>query len=454
MQRFTSKQRKFIYLGAIIVLLFPVVFLGMPSSPDRAGGQIARMRAEYSLGETAIGDVDPTSSTMNLMLLGLRGVAANVLWMNADDQKKRKDWTQLEQTVNTIIKLQPHFEQVWKFQSWNLAYNVSAEFDAIPDRYFWVKKGAKFLKRGTERNQDSAVLYHDLGDFLGKKVGRSDEWRLFRGYFRDQDPDVDTWGGGPDLDLNPEQKDNYLVAKDVFKVANEKEELPDVTQRKMARVIFRSYPVRSQLDYAYALQREGKFDEVDTIARAWGQGNDEWMDEYGREEFRHSFGGKVILNWNEDDLKTLAEEDNMSEEEKQKFIESVRKMVNYKYWGDRSAVESESKMIEARRLLYSGKDKLLNELDLVNARKELETGLKLLDEVINNPEDDRGRMMTQEAEVAEDIVKSLIMWQYILRLDGEEVSDDFVLKEVWDANGELVQRFTSAFQQRIGAADQ
>lgn len=452
MQRFNSKQRKFIYLGGIFSLLIPVVLLGMPAGKKTTGGYIAQMRSEYGLGETAIGDVDPASASMNLMLLGLRGVAADVIWMNAVDQKEKKQWNELEQSVNTIIKLQPHFDQVWTFQSWNLAYNVSAEFDAIPDRYFWVKKGIKFIKRGVSRNENSAMLYHNMGDYVGKKVGRSDEWRLFRRYFRDADPDTETWGGGPDTDINPEQKDNYLAALDIYRIANAREELPEVTQKKMARVIFRSYPVRSQLDYAYALQREGKFDEVDTISRAWKEGNRMWLDDYGREEFRHSFGGKVILNWNEDDLERLAEEDNMSTDEKQKYIESVRKMVNYKYWGDRSGVEAEPAMINSRRLMYSGKAKLLDEQDLEGARADLEESFKLLAEVVNNEEDTRGRILFDEIEVQEDVIKSLIMWRYILSLEGEEVPEDYALKEFWDKNPGLIDEFTRAFQQRIGAA--
>ena len=451
MQRFDSKQRKFIYLGGIIALLFPVFLLGMPASSKSPGGQIAQMRQEYGLGETAIGDVDPASTSMNLMLLGLRGVAADLIWLNAVDQKSKKQWNELEQSVNTIIKLQPHFDQVWRFQGWNLAYNVSAEFDAIPDRYFWVKKGIKFLQRGTARNENSAILYHDMGDFYGKKVGRADEWRLFRRYFRDADPDVEQFKGGPDTSINPEEKDNYLVAADVYRIANKREELPDVSQKKMARSLFRQYPVRSQLDYAYALQREGKFDERDTIARAWGEGNRQWMDEYGKEVYQHSIGGDVILNWDEEDLKRLAEQDGMSTAEKQKYIEAVRKMVNYEYWANRSYVESQPEMIDSRRLMYAGKAKLLNEGDLEGAKADFEESFRLLANVVYNEQDDRGRMLFDEAEVKEDVIKSLIMWRYLKRLEGEEIPEDFPLREFWDKNGELVSEQTRAFQERIGA---
>ena len=163
MNHLSTQQRKLVYMLGILVLLIPIGVLGMPATqrtapnePGNSGGQIARLRHNYKLGETTLGDVDPASATMNLVLLGMRGIAGSVLWMQADEQKRMKNWSELEQTVESIIKLQPRFLQVWKYQSWNLAFNVSAECDAVEDRFFWVKKGAKFLIRGTEQNEDAA----------------------------------------------------------------------------------------------------------------------------------------------------------------------------------------------------------------------------------------------------------------------------------------------------------
>ncbi|MEZ6065354.1 MAG: hypothetical protein R3B90_06515 [Planctomycetaceae bacterium] len=51
------------------------------------------------------------------------------------------------------------------------------------DRFYWVKEGAKFLERGVDRNSKVPELYHYMGEFLGRKVGYSDEKDLFRNYF-------------------------------------------------------------------------------------------------------------------------------------------------------------------------------------------------------------------------------------------------------------------------------
>ena len=67
-------------------------------------------------------------------------MAANVLWTRAIDLQKVQEWDRLKVTVDMITKLQPHFLSIWTFQSWNLTYNVSVEWDAPEDKYEWIKQ--------------------------------------------------------------------------------------------------------------------------------------------------------------------------------------------------------------------------------------------------------------------------------------------------------------------------
>lgn len=448
MKTMSSRNRKLAYMAGILVLLVPIVLLGMPATersaptePGQSGGAIARLRHNYKLGETTLGDVDPASATMNLVLLGMRGIAASVLWMQADEQKMMKNWSELEQTVESIIKLQPRFLQVWKYQSWNLAYNVSAECDAVADRFFWVKKGAKFLLRGVRQNEDAAELYHDTGTFFGKKIGRSDERAQFRRFFR-SDPDP-RWLGQPDEEINPNGEDNYLVAKGYYEIANEKEELPGVEQHIMARSLFRSYPGRSEFDYADALQSEGNFDEV--ALEGWRRGHDWWTGTYGREQFTTP-GGEIMLAASEEDLKQLAANDpNSSIEEKRHWLDRYQKMTNYPYWRDRSEMEAMRETIDARRKLYEGKVRFFKS-DLTAARQLLEEGLKELETILQNYPD-----MLLHAETIEGILKSQLMWQYVMRLYGEPIPNNFPLREVWDSNPAERAELEERFQQRVSS---
>ena len=221
MNTLTSGQRKLVYGLGIMVLMGCVIWLGQPSDGEPgSGGKVSNLREKYSLGEATLGNVDPASSTMNLVLLGFRGIAASILWSDAEHYRLTKNWSQLQQSADSITLLQPHFKKVWEYQAWNLGFNVSSECDAVEDRYYWVKQGAKYMQRGTRRNTQFPELYFECGRFFGQKIGRSDEKEQFRKFFVN-DPDQARWKGKGDGDINPDNKDNYYVARDWYLRAND-----------------------------------------------------------------------------------------------------------------------------------------------------------------------------------------------------------------------------------------
>ena len=219
----TAQANKFVYLCGIVLLLIPIIWLGLPSDGNAgSGGKLSQLRTRYELGESDLGDIDPSGAAMNLVLLGMRGVAVNLLWIDLDNQKNMKRWSEMQAVTESIVRLQPHFDKIWEFNGWNLAYNTSAEWDAVPDRYFWVKAGGKFIKRGVDRNRKSTHLQYHLGNIYQKKIGIADESKYYRKYFlRDPDP---KFNNGPDRDFNPDEMDNYLVAKKTFLLAMVKEQ--------------------------------------------------------------------------------------------------------------------------------------------------------------------------------------------------------------------------------------
>ena len=142
------------------MLLFPLYWLSQPATnaasgvQGKPGGMLARLRNDYHLSEAQLGEIDPGSVTIKLATLGMRGVAANILWEKATDYKMRKDWTNFGATLNQITKVQPNFINVWTNQAWNLSYNFSVEFDDYRERYRWVIKGFDFLNDGIKYNED------------------------------------------------------------------------------------------------------------------------------------------------------------------------------------------------------------------------------------------------------------------------------------------------------------
>ena len=143
------------------------------------------------LGEAAIGQIDTGSFMMKLFLLGgFRGIVADLLWLRAEEYKRDHDWDRLETTVELITKLQPHFLSIWTFQGWNLAYNVSVEWDAPEDKYEWIKQGIKFVQEGVRKNKRSPDLIWDTAWFYYHKLGFSDESIILRRLFRDDEDEA------------------------------------------------------------------------------------------------------------------------------------------------------------------------------------------------------------------------------------------------------------------------
>ncbi len=149
---------------------------------------LGEVKQRRDLGEAAIGQIDTGSFMMKLFLLGgFRGIVADLLWIRAEDNKRDHDWDRLKTNVELITKLQPHFLSIWTFQGWNLAYNVSVEWDAPEDKYEWIKQGIKFVQEGVRKNRRSPDLIWDTAWFYYHKLGFSDESIMLRRLFRDDE---------------------------------------------------------------------------------------------------------------------------------------------------------------------------------------------------------------------------------------------------------------------------
>ena len=159
--------RKIVYAVGIL-LIFTAIFPYKLYLADQA--------RKKDLGEATLGEVDTGSFVLKLFLLGgFRGMAANVLWTRAIEFQKVQEYDKLKVTVDMITKLQPHFLSIWTFQSWNLTYNVSVEWDAPEDKYEWIKRGIKFVQDGVSKNKKSPDLIWDTAWYYYHKIGFSDE---------------------------------------------------------------------------------------------------------------------------------------------------------------------------------------------------------------------------------------------------------------------------------------
>ncbi len=292
-----SFYRKIIYLVLMAVLLFPLSQLGAPATNDEQGsegGLLAQLRAEHNLGQSDLGEIDPAGETIRLATLGLRGVAVSMLWTKANEFKKKEDWTNLHATLEQLAKLQPYFIKFWQFQAWNLTYNVSVELDDVRDRFYYVKRGIEFLKKGIQYNRDSPYLLSELGWFIGNKIGRADEHKDYRRLFKADD------------DFHPadrplSQRDNWLVSRKWYETSVSAVDDKKKSLGQKNPTTFYSDPGRSQINYSEAIEEEGVFGEK--AKSAWATAARIWK-EYGSRDLKSSMGFNIRLR----DVDRLAEE--------------------------------------------------------------------------------------------------------------------------------------------------
>lgn len=277
--------RKLVYGLLIVVLLLPLSYFSQPATvaegdqPQAAavgGGKLARLREEYGISQANLGEIDPAGETIKLATLGLRGVAVNLLWEQANNAKMKEDWEGVQAALDQLAKLEPHFISVWRYQAWNVSYNISVEFDDYHQRYFWIKEGVKYLLRGSRYNELEPRLIYDVGWFTGHKIGVADEKQQFRELFRiDDDEEF------PDHDRQlrrQDRRDNWLVGQEYFEKAIALVEDREASIHAMNPFIFFSEPAMCQIDYAIALEEDGVFEEKARLA--WTDADERWTN-YG-----------------------------------------------------------------------------------------------------------------------------------------------------------------------------
>jgi hypothetical protein len=278
-----SLTRKIIYISLMVALLIPLFFLGKP--PTKGSGQIAELRSRYAMGQADLGKLDPASESMKLATVGMRGIAATILWMQADHFKEEKYFDRFSATLNQIALLQPHMISVWQHQAHNLSYNVSPEFEDYRQRYEWVKKGIDYLVKGTKFNTRKPILQYDLGQYLGAKMGKADEKLQYRELFRNDDEFHKYFveqglNAKSDDALGPDRKpDNWLVGKQWFEQAYQLVSA-GVPIKKSPHLLF-SYGPLWQMYHGEAIEDEGILDERAKFV--WERASRDWKDFGNRE---------------------------------------------------------------------------------------------------------------------------------------------------------------------------
>jgi len=414
MTQHTTFYRKITYLVLIALLLFPISRLGAPATRDRddMGGVLAQLRNEHELGQSDLGEIDPASETIRLATLGMRGIAVSLLWNKANEYKKKEDWTSFRATLAQLARLQPYFISFWRYQAWNLSYNVSVELDDVRDRFYYVKRGIEFLKEGIKYNRDNHYLLSDLGWFLGNKIGRADEHVEYRRLFK---ADTDFH---PE-DRPPELRDNWLVSKVWYQEAVS---TVDDKKRSLGNrnpTTFFDKPAMAQINYSMAIEEEGIFGEK--ARAAWAAGAREW-DIYGNREMLSTRGTILQLasyeRWQKDTEQLKAQLEELVPTAREEIVAEQRGAFS-------EDLAAALDMTDEQIGVDTDKYRLRSE-----ARKRLEVGpLDLLNYIIkHSPENVRAaRKIVNRIDENEDQL-------FLLRSNRQTANYDF-----WEGRCELEQ---------------
>ncbi len=280
MNRTSVLGRKLIYLSVLVLMLLPLYLLGQPAGGGSdAGGLLTKMRDDFNIAESDLGEISPASQTMKLASLGLRGVAATLLWNKAHEYRVTHEWDRLKAAVNNITLLQPHSDKVWEFQAHNLAFNVSTEFDDYRQRYEMVREGTEFLQRGVRQNHNATRLIWYTGWFYGQKMGMSDERKQFRRLFADDKVlhealmDEDIAVDSPEARGPLGKPDNWLVGRLWLYKGYDLVDTGVKIRRQTPLNYYETGP-KWRIKHAEAIEKEGILD--DRAQTRWQMAAEDW----------------------------------------------------------------------------------------------------------------------------------------------------------------------------------
>ncbi|MFO8013746.1 MAG: hypothetical protein R6X20_10630 [Phycisphaerae bacterium] len=138
-------------------------------------------------GRPALELSDLPSKAVTLILGGFRGPYVVYLWIKVEEEKHEKVHFDLIDRYTKIASLQSDYPEMWVYHGWNLAWNVSVQWQSLERKYQWIRRGAEFMREGHRQNPHSARIAAEIGRLYAEKLGRSQEAFYFRDRVREEE---------------------------------------------------------------------------------------------------------------------------------------------------------------------------------------------------------------------------------------------------------------------------
>jgi hypothetical protein len=213
----SGRLKKFLLLLLAAVLLF---------SSGRVQKSLNRDRDQLGLTRASVlENAPPLLAFTTVALGGFRGLISNYLWIRSNDLQLDDKFFEAAQLADWITDLEPHFEQVWVFEAWNMAFNISVKFKDPPDRWRWVDQGIELLRdRALRYNPDAISIYQNLAWFFQFKLGQNlDEANVYykQEWAREMTPFFGPDGTNIAALIHPQtaaETTNALVLREQYKI--------------------------------------------------------------------------------------------------------------------------------------------------------------------------------------------------------------------------------------------
>ena len=210
-------------LKKILLLLFAAALLVVSGQVQKS---LNRDRDQLGLTRASVlENAPPLLAFTTVALGGFRGLISNYLWIRSNDLQLDDKFFEAAQLADWITDLEPHFEQVWAFESWNMAFNISVKFKDASDRWRWVDQGIELLRdRALRYNPDAPLIYQQLAWLYQFKMGQNlDDANLYykQEWAREMSPFFGPNGTNFDALIHPQtaaETNNALELREKYKI--------------------------------------------------------------------------------------------------------------------------------------------------------------------------------------------------------------------------------------------
>ena len=132
---------------------------------------------------TTLKKLPPELVFTTVLLGGFRGILVDLLWLRAIKLQDDGKYFELVQLSDWIGLLEPYIPAIWRFNAWNLSYNISVEFPTGEERWNWIYQGIQLLRdKALKYIPDSSEIYQELSWIFFHKI--SDSSDEFHSYYK------------------------------------------------------------------------------------------------------------------------------------------------------------------------------------------------------------------------------------------------------------------------------